>query len=142
MLMYIFNQELFWYIQIISSTLVGALIVGGAIRTFTCDQFFKDNKNKEGRKRIFQGSILLILGFSLCYGWIVLRDNDFFKHFENETYGTPTFLVEKRIKDKEDSKRKIEEIKKQNLEKEKAREAKRKQKALEKQSQKDDKTTK
>lgn len=132
MLMYIFNQEVFWYIQIIASILLGLLTFGGAVRAFTCDQFFKAYKNKEGRKRIYQGTFLLSIGFCLCYGWLFLKNNDFFKHFENETYGTPTFLIEKRLKEKEESKIKEEEIKKQAIEKEK--EAKSKQKLTDEKS--------
>ena len=129
MLMYIFNQEVFWYIKVFTSMLAGALTVGGAVRAFSSDQLFKDFRIKEGRSRIYQGMFLVIIGLILCYVWMFVREQGVFKHFEEETYGTPTFLVNKRAKEKEISKIKTEEIKKQALDKEKEKAEKRKQKS-------------
>lgn len=128
MLMYIFNQEVFWYIKVFTSILAGVLTVGGAVRAFSSDQFFKDFRVKDGRSRIYQGFFLIIIGLLLCYFWIFFREQGLFKHFEDETYGTPTFLVNQRIKDKEISKIKTDEIKQQVLEKEKIKAEKKRQK--------------
>ena len=134
MLMYIFNTEVFWYIKIIASTLVGILTVGGAFRAFTCDTFFNDYKIQEGRKRLIQGSTLCLIGFLICYGWTVLRSNGYFKHFDEETFGTPAYIIENREREKELSKLKIEEIKQKEIEKEKQKEEKRKQKLTDEKS--------
>ncbi len=66
--------------------------------------FFYDYKIQEGRKRLIQGSTLFLIGFLICYGWTILRSNEYFKHFDEETFGTPAYIIENREREKELSK--------------------------------------
>lgn len=135
MLMYFFNHEVFYYIKIIISLIVGALCVMGPFVASSSDKLFRENKNKEGRKKIIMGSIMLILGLSICYCWMELSKANTFKHFKEETYGVPEFLKQSRIEQAEKDKIRSAESKRINeeraKEKEKQREERKKQKELE-----------
>ena len=126
MLMYFFNQEILYYIQIIMSLITSCLIMFGAYHAFQCDICFQENRFKEGRNKIIRGALMILFGFILCYIWLILSKADFFKNFQEESYGTPSYLVQKRDKEKEKSRLRGEEVKLEIQEKDKLKEEKKK----------------
>lgn len=130
MLMFIFNKDVFYIIQIICSIFAGTFIVGGAALAFSSDENFRKNLIKQGRKKIIYGTVAVLIGLIFCYSWTALDKAGFFEPFREETYGTPEYLVNKRIKNAEKAKLRSEEIKK--IEEAKALEKEAKKKAKEK----------